>query len=57
MSRHRCLILKILPPFILMKSTASSAEKSFNSSQKLYDDSRAISLKAMDMPLQTRNSE
>jgi len=49
MNRHRCLVLKIATAFILLTSTASSAEECFNSSKKLNDDAQTISLKAMDM--------
>jgi hypothetical protein len=49
MNRHRCLALKIATAFILLTSTASSADECFNSSKKLNDDAQTIRLKAMDM--------
>ena len=49
MNRHRCLVLKIASAFILLTSTASSAEECFNSSMKLNDDAQTIRLKARDM--------
>jgi len=49
MNRHRSLTLKIATAFILLTSTASSAEECFNSSKKMNDDAQTIRLKAMDM--------
>jgi len=49
MNRHRYLVLKIATAFILLTSTASSAEECFNSSKKLNDDAQTIRLKALDM--------
>lgn len=56
MSRHRCLVLKIVAAFILITSTVSSADECFNSSKKLNDDAQTIRLKAMDMGWQVSKS-
>ncbi len=49
MNRHKWLVLKIATAFILLSSTASSADDCFNSSKKINDDAQTIRLKAMDM--------